>query len=203
MNTGNLLRERRKKLGLTLEELAGLVGVTRQTLSRYENGLINVPTEKLGRLAEALRTTPNELLGWRGDEFVEYLPNLRVPILGRISAGLPLYAEEQVEGSVLVEVNSPGEYFALRVQGDSMNAAHIFENNLLIVRKQDFVENGEIAVVMIDDNDATVKRFYRQGSTVTLMPQSTNPQHLPQIYDASQTAVGVIGKVIKNEIVFE
>ena len=48
MNTGNLLRERRKKLGLTLEELAGLVGVTRQTLSRYENGLINVPTEKLG-----------------------------------------------------------------------------------------------------------------------------------------------------------
>ena len=109
MNTGNLLRERRKKLGLTLEELAGLVGVTRQTLSRYENGLINVPTEKLGRLAEALRTTPNELLGWRGDEFVEYLPNLRVPILGRISAGLPLYAEEQVEGSVLVEVNSPGE----------------------------------------------------------------------------------------------
>ena len=176
MNTGNLLRERRKKLGLTLEELAGLVGVTRQTLSRYENGLINVPTEKLGRLAEALRTTPNELLGWRGDEFVEYLPNLRVPILGRISAGLPLYAEEQVEGSVLVEVNSPGEYFALRVQGDSMNAAHIFENNLLI---------------------------YRQGSTVTLMPQSTNPQHLPQIYDASQTAVRVIGKVIKNEIVFE
>ncbi len=79
----------------------------------------------------------------------------------------------------------------------------IFEGNLLIVRKQDIVENGGIAVVMIDGNDATVKRFYRQGSTITLMPQSTNPEHLPQIYDTTKTPVHIIGKVVKNEIIFE
>lgn len=204
MKTGSYLRARRKKLGLTLEELAKRVGVTRQTLSRYENGIIaNIPMDKIARLAEAMHTTPTELLGWQSNEFLEYQSNQRVPILGRISAGLPLYAEEHVEGFVWVEVNGTGEYFALRVKGDSMDAAHIFEGNLLIVRKQDIVENGEIAVVMIDDNDATVKRFYRQGSIITLMPQSTNPKHLPQIYDTSQISVHVIGKVIKNEIVFE
>lgn len=204
MTTGSYLKERRKKLGLTLEELANRVGITRQTLSRYENGVItNIPMERIARLAEAMHSTPGELLGWRNDDFLDYQPNQRVPILGRISAGLPLYAEEQVEGSIWVEVGGAGEYFALRVKGDSMNAAHIFEGNLLIVRKQEVVENGEIAVVMIDDNDATVKRFHRQGNTVTLMPQSTNPKHLPQIYDTSQTSVRVIGKVIKNEILFE
>lgn len=204
MTTGSYLKARRKKLGLTLEELAGRVGVTRQTLSRYENGVIsNIPMDKIERLAEAMHTTPAELLGWQNNDFQEYHPNQRVPILGRISAGLPLYAEEQVEGYIWVEVSSAGEYFSLRVKGDSMNAAHIFEGNLLIVRKQDIVENGEIAVVMIDDNDATVKRFHRQGNIVTLMPQSTNPEHLPQIYDTKKTSVRIIGKVVKNEIVFE
>lgn len=204
MTTGSYLKARRKKLGLTLEELAGRIGVTRQTLSRYENGVIsNIPMDKIERLAEAMHTTPAELLGWQNNDFQEYHPNQRVPILGRISAGLPLYAEEQVEGYIWVEVGSAGEYFSLRVKGDSMNAAHIFEGNLLIVRKQDIVENGEIAVVMIDDNDATVKRFHRQGNIVTLMPQSTNPEHLPQIYDTKKTSVRIIGKVVKNEIVFE
>ncbi len=204
MTTGSKLKARRKQLGLTLEELAGHIGVTRQTLSRYENGVIaNIPMERIERLAAAMQTTPGELLGWQDNDFLEYQPNRRVPILGRISAGLPLYAEEQVEGAIWVEVGGAGEYFALRVKGDSMNAAHIFEGNLLIVRKQDIVENGEIAVVMIDDNDATVKRFHRQGHIVTLLPQSTNPEHLPQIYDTRKTAVRVIGKVIKNEIIFE
>ena len=204
MKTGSYLKARRKELGLTLEKLAKSVGVTRQTLSRYENGVItNIPMDKITRLAEAMHTTPAELLGWHDVDFREYQPNQRVPILGRISAGLPLYAEEHVEGFVWVEVNGSGEYFALRVKGDSMDAAHIFEGNLLIVRKQDIVENGEIAVVMIDGNDATVKRFYRQGSTITLMPQSTNPEHLPPIYDTKKTPVHIIGKLVKNEIIYE
>jgi repressor LexA len=142
-------------------------------------------------------------MGWTNSDLQDYQPTKRIPILGRISAGLPLYAEEQVEGTILADLKGDCEYFALRVKGDSMNAAHIFEGNILIVRKQDMVENGEIAVVMIDDNDATVKRFYCDHERVTLMPQSTNPQHQPQFYDASKTSVRVIGKVIKNQIEFE
>lgn len=123
----------------------------------------------------------------------------RIPILGRISAGMPLYAEQHIEGYTLTDLNGGAEYFALRVSGDSMNAARIQDGDVLIVRRQDEVENGEVAVVMVGDEDATVKRFYATGSTVTLMPQSTNPEHQPQIYDASKTKIRVIGRVVKVE----
>lgn len=123
----------------------------------------------------------------------------RIPILGRISAGLPLYADEHIEGYTLTDLNSGGEYFALRVRGDSMNAIGINEGYLIVVRKQEEVEQGEIAVVMVDDEDATVKRFYSSDTTVTLMPQSTNPEHKPQMYDLSRTSIRVLGKVVKVE----
>lgn len=122
-----------------------------------------------------------------------------IPILGRISAGLPLYAEEHIEGYTLTDLNGAAEYFALRVSGDSMNAARIQDGDILIVRRQDAVENGEVAVVMVGDEDATVKRFYATGDTVTLMPQSTNPENQPQIYDTAKTPIRVIGKVVKVE----
>ena len=123
----------------------------------------------------------------------------RIPILGRISAGLPLYAEQHIEGYTLTDLNGGAEYFALRVAGDSMNAARIQDGDILIVRRQDEVENGEVAVVMGGDDDATVTRFYATGSTVTLMPQSTNPDHQPQIYDTTKTSIRVIGRVVKVE----
>lgn len=123
----------------------------------------------------------------------------QIPILGRISAGLPLYADEHIEGYTLTDLNSGGEYFALRVHGDSMNAIGINEGYLIVVRKQDEVEQGEVAVVLVDEEDATVKRFYSSDTTVTLMPQSTNPEHKPQMYDLSKTRIKVLGKVIKVE----
>lgn len=123
----------------------------------------------------------------------------RIPILGRIAAGLPLYAEEHIEGYTLTDLNGGAEYFALRVQGDSMNALRINDGDLIIVRCQDEVEQGEIAVVMVGNQDATVKRFYSSNTTVTLMPQSTNPIHKPQIYDLSTTEIRVLGKVVKVE----
>ena len=127
----------------------------------------------------------------------------RIPILGHISAGLPLYAEQHIEGYTYTDLNSGGEYFALRVKGDSMNAVRIFENDILIIRRQPTVENGEIAVVRVGDENATVKRFYNNGDTVTLMPQSNNPEHLPQIYSLKDTKIEVLGKVVRNQIEFD
>jgi repressor LexA len=203
MSIGSNIKRIRNQKNMTLEELAAKVGVSRQTLSRYETGIIpNISPSRIESLAAALATTPAELTGWNS-EVQDYHPSRRIPILGRISAGLPLYAEEQVEGTVLADLKNDCEYFALRVKGDSMDAAHIFDGNILIVRKQNVVENGEIAVVMIDDNDATVKRFYCDHERVTLMPQSTNPQHQPQFYDTTKTSVRIIGKVVKNQIEFE
>lgn len=128
-----------------------------------------------------------------------YNPTHRIPILGRISAGLPLYAEENVEGYTYTELNGGAEYFALRVSGDSMNSLRIQDGDLVIVRRQEIVENGEIAVVMVGDDEATMKRFYQKGNTVTLMPQSTNPDHMPQIYNLQDTCIRIIGKVVKVE----
>ncbi|MBQ3180815.1 MAG: helix-turn-helix domain-containing protein [Firmicutes bacterium] len=204
MSIGSNIKKRRRELGLTLEELSGAVGVSRQTLSRYETGVIaNIPPDKVERLAAALSVTPAALMGWQQPELQPYEPTRTIPILGRIAAGLPLYADEHIEGYVTTDLSGGDEYFALRVKGDSMDAAHIFDGNVLIIRKQDMVENGEIAVVMIDGDDATVKRFYCCGDTVTLMPQSTNPAHLPQIYDMSRTSVRVLGKVVRSQISFE
>lgn len=135
-------------------------------------------------------------------EPIDFSKYKRIPILGRIPAGLPLLAEENIEGYTLTDLNGGAEYFALRVTGDSMNAVGIQDGHILQIRKQPEVENGEIAVVMVGDEDATVKRFYSTGTTVTLMPQSTNPIHQPQIYDTTKTHIEVLGKVVKAEFFF-
>ena len=123
----------------------------------------------------------------------------RIPILGRIAAGTPIYAEENIEGYTFTDLNGGAEYFALRVRGDSMNAARIFDDDIVIIRRQDIVENGEIAAVLIDDQDATLKRLSRSGNIVTLMPQSTNPKHKPFVYDLKETNVQILGLVVKVE----
>ena len=133
---------------------------------------------------------------------ISYAPTQRIPILGRISAGLPLYAEEQIEGYTYTDLNHGGEYFALRVHGDSMNAIRIYDGDLLIIRKQDVVEDGEIAVVMVNDEEATVKCWHRRENIVMLEPKSTNPTHQMQIYDAKETPIRVIGKVVQNQIMY-
>lgn len=212
MSIGDRIKQRRLEIGLTVDQVAEQIGKNRATVYRYESSEIEkFPIDILAPLAQALRTTPAYLMGWeseRSSQFAHsdfmspYNPTRRIPILGRISAGLPLYAEEHIEGYTYTELNGGAEYFALRVTGDSMTAARIHDGDTLIVRRQDIVENGQIAVVIVGDDEATVKRFYKNGNSVTLMPQSTNPVHQPQIYDTSATHIRVIGLVVKNEITF-
>lgn len=223
------MRNARKVAGITQDGLAKILGINRATISKYESGQIMPSLDQLGKIAKALNTTVYEMVGpdWEGwstidktDAFkmekaptpederkimqkelepIDFSKYHQIPILGRISAGLPLYAEEHIEGYTLTELNGGAEYFALRVTGDSMNAIGINDGYLIIVRRQEEVENGEVAVVMVGDDDATVKRFYRTEDTVTLLPQSTNPTHKPQIYNARTTNIKVLGKVKKVE----
>lgn len=127
----------------------------------------------------------------------EYNPTHKIPILGYISAGLPLYAEQHIEGYTYTELNGDAEYFGLIVKGDSMNAAMIYPGATLIVRRQESVENGEIAVVMVNDENATVKQFRRENDMVILEPKSTNPIHQTQIYSLKNTKIRIIGKVVE------
>lgn len=198
------MRTLRKELGISADDVAKALGVSRATVFRYEKGDIEkVPGSMLEPLAKVLHTTPAYLMGWENNplpaDAYPYNPTHRIPILGRISAGLPLYAEEHIEGWTYTELNGGAEYFALRVHGDSMDALGIKDGYLVDVRRQDMVENGEVAIVMVGDDEATMKRFYQDGDTVTLMPQSTNPAHMPQIYNLKETPIRVIGKVVKAE----
>lgn len=202
------IKLRRKELNLSQGELAKLTGYTdRTSISKIESGKVDLPQSKIRIFAEALHTTEGELMGTTEpplpSDAISYAPTQRIPILGRISAGLPLYADEQIEGYTYTDLNHGGEYFALRVHGDSMNAIRIYDGDLLIIRKQDVVEDGEIAVVMVNDDEATVKCWHRRENIVMLEPKSTNPTHQMQIYDAKETPIRVIGKVVKVEFTLD
>lgn len=204
MTTGQRIRTLRQAKGWSQEELGLRIGVKKAAVNKYESGLVvNLKRTVVEALAAALDTTPAYLLGYEDAPLPPQARRLdperyhEIPILGRISAGLPLYAEEHVEGYTLTDLNGGAEYFALRVKGDSMDALGIKDGYLIIVRRQDQVENGEVAVVLVGDEDATVKRFYATDSTVTLLPQSTNPIHQPQLYDPRRTPVRILGKVVE------
>lgn len=207
MSVGERMKARRKQIGMSAEQIAEQLNISPSTVYRYENGDIEkMGIDKLTPIAKALRTTPAYLMGWDTSEKSSLPPDAipfdpakghRIPILGRISAGLPLYAEEHIEGYTVTDLNGGAEYFGLRVRGDSMNAIGINDGYIIIVRRQEEVEQGEIAVVMVGEEDATVKRFYSSDTTVTLMPQSTNLEHKPQMYDLRKTNIRILGKVVE------
>lgn len=206
MTTGEKIKMLRVKKGMSQEELGKKVGVQKAAINKYEKGIVvNLKMSTIAKLADALDVTPVYLMGIGEEQLpadaipLDLQSQHRIPILGRIAAGLPLYAEQNIEGYTLTDLNGGAEYFALRVSGDSMNAIGINDGYLIIVRRQEEVENGEVAVVMVGDEDATVKRFYSSNNTITLLPQSTNPIHKPQIYDISKTKIKVLGRVVKCE----
>lgn len=177
------------------------------TVSDWFNGKKYPRPNRMQRIADILGVCMSDLIENHSQpslppDAIPYAPTQRIPILGRISAGLPLYADEQIEGYTYTDLNHGGEYFALRVHGDSMNAIRIYDGDLLIIRKQDVVEDGEIAVVMVNDDEATVKCWHRRENIVMLEPKSTNPTHQMQIYDAKETPIRVIGKVVQNQIMY-
>ena len=192
------LKMRRKALGLTLEELAERVGTSKQTIHRYENGTIsNIPPEKVEALANALQTTPAALMGWRENEAALSHPmaHKRLPVLGRIACGTPIYAASEY-GSFCTPSNDIDADFCLCASGDSMIGARIFDGDIVFIRAQDTVENGEIAAVIIGD-EATLKRvyFYPDKNKLVLSPE--NPKYEPLVYiDEELESVKILGKAV-------
>lgn len=189
------------------------VKLGRNDISQYVAGKAEPGQHKLYILGKALNVSAAWLMGYdvpiderkssSSDEFKPYNPVMhKIPILGYIAAGLPLYADEHIEGYTLTEHNGGAEYFALRVSGDSMSAANIPDSSLLVVRRQEAVENGEIAVVRVNEDNATVKRFKRDGNIIQLIPQSYNPEHQIQIYDLKKDKIDVVGKVVECKVEF-
>lgn len=200
------IKKKRLEHGLTLEELAKNVGVSRQTIQRYESGIIsNIPSDKIELMAKALQTTPSYLMGWeeKTDEKIITLTNVHLielkkfPILGEIACGEPKYTNEERESYVMAGTNIKAD-FCLRASGDSMINARILDGDIVFIRKQDMVENGEIAAVVVNnDSEATLKRFfyYKEKSLLILKPE--NPTYEDQIYQGEElNQVHVLGKAI-------
>lgn len=121
------------------------------------------------------------------------------PVYGRISAGQPNWAEECIEGRLpidpdMMNITNPEECFFLKVNGESMNKV-VKNGAFALIEKTDFVENGEIAVVLVNSFDATLKKFSKQGDLIVLEPMSTDPSFTTQVYN-KDTEIKVIGKYI-------
>ncbi|MDR1949783.1 MAG: transcriptional repressor LexA [Spirochaetaceae bacterium] len=137
------------------------------------------------------RSRTIELVKSAGD--VEANPIIEIPILGIVAAGRPIMATENWEGVVPINrslLKKNGDFFAVRVRGDSMEGAGIMDGDTAIIEKQDTVNNGEIAVVMVDDEAMTLKRFYKETNRVRLQPENPKRQI---IYSRN---VRVLGRVI-------
>jgi repressor LexA len=185
--------------GKTQQELADFVGVSQAAISNWSQGIKLPRMDKIDKICEFFKIKRSDLLHPQDSVLgiSEYKPTKKMPVLGRIPAGLPLYAEENIEGYVANDFEDGHEYYALRVFGDSMTAAGIDDGDLVIVRRQDTVEDGQIAVVIINGYDATVKFFKQDGRLVILSPKSYNPEHNPQVYDIEKDAVRVLGRVVQ------
>lgn len=198
------LRELMEQAGKDRNRVCDDLGFKYSTFNDWYNGNKYPRIDKIEMLANYFGVMKSDLIEDKQDlpgnvSPIDMTHLKRIPILGRIAAGAPIYAEENIEGYTFTDLNGGAEYFALRVRGDSMNAARINDGDLVIIRRQDIVENGEIAAVIINDQDATLKRFSREGDIVTLMPQSMNPEYKPFIYNLKDTPVKILGRVVKVE----
>lgn len=193
-----VIRKRRRDLGLTLAQIAEMMGVTEATVQRWESG--NIKTlryEKISKLANILEVNPAALMGWEDalpSNVVPLHPMKKVPLVGQIACGTPILAEENITDYVDVPGHIRADY-ALTCKGDSMINAGIREGDVVYIRQQEEVENGQIAAVLIDNDEATLKRFYHKGDTVQLIPE--NPAFPPLVYIGEEAnAVRVLGLAV-------
>jgi len=198
MAFGAQLKKCRKEVGITQAELSERTGIGKSTISEWESEKRSPDVELLPEIAAALGVLPKYLLGesgsveqWRD----EILPvrRKRVRLLGEIAAGEPLFADEDYESYVTVDEGIHCD-FALRVRGDSMINARILDGDIVFIREQSDVNDGEIAAVIVDDS-ATLKRVYKTKKGVQLV--SENPKYRPMFFDDENSdSIRILGKAV-------
>lgn len=206
----NRIKQLREENSITQIQLAKKLNKTQQTISLYENGtnepdldgyiilskLFNCTVEYVAGKSDSRNNTSN--IDESDKKF--YM----CPVYGQISAGQPNWAEECIEGRLpldpdLMGIVNPEEHFFLRVNGESMNKI-IRNGAFALIHKQDMVEDGEIAVVLVNGYDATLKKFTRQGDMIILEPESNDDSFKTQVYDKN-TTIKILGKYVgKMEI---
>ena len=207
MNIGERIKNLRISHKLTQDELAAAAGTTKQTIHKYENGIItNIPASKIQALANKLNTTPAYLMGWTDypgttaiDPFsfdnIRPIATQKIPMLGEIACGEPVFANEDRESYVEASTEIKAD-FCLKAKGDSMIGARIMDGDIVFIRNQPSVENGEIAAVIIDD-EATLKRvfYYPEKNMLILKPE--NSKYRDFVYVGEELdSIRILGKAV-------
>ena len=190
------IKELRKERKLTQKQFADLMYVDQTTVSCWETGKASPDTEKLSRIADILSVSMDELFG---QKVAAKSKGIKIPVLGRVQAGIPIDAIEEILDyeEITDAMARQGEHFGLVVRGDSM-FPKIVEDDVVIVRKQDDCDNGDIAVVLVNGNEATVKKIKKTPAGVTLIP--LNPSYEMINYSTAEIEslpVRVVGKVVE------
>lgn len=210
---GARIKQRREQLKMTQEELGNLLSLNKSTINRYESGEVQkIKIPILHALSKALDVDPN-WLALKSDDMGSFpeqnihnnvdfpvaaniisLPEtVKIPLIGNIACGEPILAEENLEGYVKVPVYCKAD-FALRCKGDSMTGARIMDGDIVMIRQQPDVDDGDIAAVLIDD-EATLKRVYKMPGRLVLRPE--NPSYLPiDITGEELNEIKILGKAV-------
>lgn len=192
---GRKIKDLRRSKKITQLELAEKIGSSKTTVSSWERGANKPTVENIQAISVAL----NIPITYFFDNNVDYnfSEKVKLPIYGKVSCGngLSVFQDPVEYQEIPKEWVEGGTYFCLRATGDSMVGANVQEGDLLLVREQPLVENGEIAVVIIDDT-IQLKRVYRDNGTFTLI--SENPTYPPRKYDPNTDHnIRIVGKLKK------
>lgn len=203
---GKRIKTIRKVNGLTLLELGKAVGISESTAQRYEDGKIkSVSIDMVRKFSQALNTPLQALMGWDKDTNIESptktCRGVRIPILGRVVAGIPIEATQEILGyeEITPDLAKTGEFFALQVKGNSM-LPKLEDGDVVIVKKQEDVETGDIAIVLVNGDEATIKQVKKVNGGIMLY--GFNPDvYEPHFYSNQQIEelpVRILGKVVES-----
>lgn len=197
------IKEIRKSKKITARELAEKVNVAESTMSLYENGKREPDYKTLLSIADCLGVSVDHLLGKEKDSLafndlpsnIHPIKTKRFRMLGEIACGEPIYANEDHESYIDASADIKAD-FCLTAKGDSMIGARIHDGDVVFIRSQEIVENGEIAAVIIDD-EATLKRWYYYPEKGKLVLNPENPAYEPLVYVGEElNTIRCLGKAV-------
>ncbi len=198
---GMRIRDNRKRLDLTQAELARQLDISTSTIGMYEQGRRTPPIESLLKLSGIFNIELTELTTTKLISEEPNTPSMTIfegiPILGNIAAGSPILAEQNIEGYFPMDYQERAD-FALRIKGDSMIEAGINEGDIVFIKRQPQLENKDIGAFLIDDS-ATLKRFYKDEKSITLIPANSKYDILrfsKEELEQNQEQVQIIGKMV-------
>lgn len=186
----DMLSYLRKRSGMSQKELAEKIGISRSAVGMYEAGEREPDFETLEALADTFNVNMDTLLGKSSppSNAIPYTAYHKAPIIGSIPAGYPVLALEDIEGYADIPYSDEENYFFLRVNGESMKNAGIHTGDLVLIRRQKCAEDGQVVAARVNGDEATLKRYKKQGDNVLLLPE--NPEFEPRIVPAKDFETG-------------